>query len=73
MASALIAEEAAVKAKLAPYPTNIVMDMIHSYTPKLNFEDASRAQTAVNHYEPYIDFDLLLKRTGHSKIVEEQG
>lgn len=58
---------------LAPYPTNIVMDMIHSYTPKLNFEDASRAQTAVNHYEPYIDFDLLLKRTGHSKIVEEQG
>jgi BioD-like phosphotransacetylase family protein len=51
---------------LAPYPTNKVMDMIHDFTPKLNFEDASRAETAVNHYEPYIDFDLLLERTGHS-------
>ncbi|KAL3936095.1 MAG: hypothetical protein SGBAC_008514 [Bacillariaceae sp.] len=50
---------------LAPYPTNTVMDMVHSYTPKLNFEDANRAETAVEHYEPHIDFDLLLERTGH--------
>jgi len=50
---------------LAPYPTNTVMDMIHGFTPKLNFEDENRAHTAVNHYEPYIDFDLLLERTGH--------
>jgi hypothetical protein len=47
--------------------------MIHRYTPKLNFEDASRAQTAVHHYEPYIDFDLLLERTGHSIRAEHQA
>jgi BioD-like phosphotransacetylase family protein len=53
---------------LVPQATHKVMEMIHDYTPKLNFEDASRARTAVNHYEPYIDFDLLLERTGHSKL-----
>jgi BioD-like phosphotransacetylase family protein len=51
---------------LAPHNTNKVMEMLHSYTPKLNFEDAHRAHTAVDHYEPYIDFDLLLERTGHT-------
>jgi BioD-like phosphotransacetylase family protein len=51
---------------LAPHSTNKVMEMLHSYTPKLNYEDAHRAHTAVDHYEPYIDFDLLLERTGHS-------
>jgi BioD-like phosphotransacetylase family protein len=64
--------ESAPPVLLAPYPTNEVMDMIHRYTPKLNFEDASRATTAVNHYEPYIDFDLLLERTGHSIKAEHQ-
>lgn len=51
---------------LAPHPTNKVMEMIHDFTPKLNFEDAHRAHTAVDHYEPHIDFDLLLERTGHA-------
>ncbi|CAJ1953486.1 unnamed protein product [Cylindrotheca closterium] len=50
---------------LAPYPTNVAMDMIHRYTPKLNFEDDNRVNTTVKHYEPHIDFDLLLERTGH--------
>lgn len=50
---------------LAPFPTNTVMDKIHRYTPKLNFEDENRAHTAVNHYEAHIDFNLLLERTGH--------
>lgn len=50
---------------LAPYPTNTAMDMIHRFTPKLNCKDDHRAQTAVHHYEPHIDFDLLLERTGH--------
>eukprot|EP00980_Cylindrotheca_fusiformis_P021192 scaffold8150_cov118-Cylindrotheca_fusiformis.AAC.1 len=58
--------ESAPPVLLAPFPTNEVMDRIHHYTPKLNFEDASRATTAVNHYEPHIDFDMLLDRTGHS-------
>lgn len=51
---------------LAPHPTVTVMDKIHRFTPKLNYEDASRANTAVNHYEPHIDFDLLLERTGYT-------
>jgi len=50
---------------LAPFPTHKAMDMIHRYTPKLNFEDAHRANKAIEHYEPHIDFDLLLARAGY--------
>lgn len=50
---------------LAPLPTHKVMDMIHRHTPKLNFEDAHRANKAIEHYEPHIDFDLLLARAGY--------
>jgi len=50
---------------LAPHPTHKVMDMIHRHTPKLNFEDAHRANKAIEHYEPHIDFDLLLARAGY--------
>lgn len=53
---------------LAPHPTSKVMGMIHGYTPKLNFEDSRRADTAVDHYEKYIDFDLLLERSGHADL-----
>eukprot|EP00934_Nitzschia_sp_Nitz4_P003718 Nitzschia sp. Nitz4//scaffold303_size22340//3673//5055//NITZ4_008565-RA/size22340-processed-gene-0.17-mRNA-1//-1//CDS//3329547051//3708//frame0 len=49
---------------LAPYPTHKVMDMIHKFTPKLNSEDAFRANEAIEHYESNIDFDLLLERVG---------
>jgi BioD-like phosphotransacetylase family protein len=51
---------------LAPRPTHKAIELIHRFTPKLNFEDAHRADTAMNHYEPYIDFDLLLERAGHA-------
>jgi hypothetical protein len=51
---------------LASRPTHKVIEMIHDFTPKLNFEDAHRVHTAVNHYEPHIDFDLLLERMGHA-------
>lgn len=64
--------ESAPPVLLAPYSTNEVMDMIHRYTPKLNFEDASRATAAVDHYEKHIDFDLLLERTGHHSVDGEQ-
>ncbi len=50
---------------LAPHPAHKVMDMIHRHTPKLNFEDAHRANKAIEHYEPHIDFDLLLARAGY--------
>lgn len=36
-------------------------------TPKLNIDDRGRVTKAVEHYEPYIDFDLLLSR------VSEEG
>ena len=55
---------------LIPYITVIVehstheaMQMIHAYTPKFNVHDKHRVATAVAHYEPYLDFDELLRRT----------
>jgi BioD-like phosphotransacetylase family protein len=43
--------------------TNQAMESILKFTPKLNVEDKNRVNEAVNHYEPYIDFDKLLERT----------
>jgi BioD-like phosphotransacetylase family protein len=60
--------ETAPPVLLAPYSTNKVMEMIHKFTPKLNFEDSNRSETAIEHYEPHIDFDLLLERTGHNSM-----
>ena len=34
-----------------------------AYTPKLNIDDTNRVNVAVDHYEPYINFDELLRRT----------
>jgi phosphate acetyltransferase len=42
--------------------TDVVMQGIYQYTPKLNHEDSNRVERAVQHYQPYIDFDLLLER-----------
>ena len=42
--------------------TDTVMQGIYKYTPKLNNEDSNRVERAVHHYQPYIDFDLLLDR-----------
>ncbi|CAM9796154.1 unnamed protein product [Laminaria digitata] len=39
------------------------MDRIRSYTPKLHKEDEVRVRLAVSHYEPYIDFDTMLRPT----------
>jgi len=49
-----------------------VMNKIHKYTPKLNIHDTNRVGVAVDHYEPYIDFDELLRRTqaGNSSFNE---
>lgn len=45
------------------YSTHHAMQKIHAYTPKFNIDDEHRVTTAVEHYEPFIDFDELLKRT----------
>ena len=47
--------------------TTGTMKELHSYTPKLNIDDFSRIDWTVDHYEPYIDFDLLLERTNNGK------
>lgn len=47
-------------------PTQQAMKMIHNYTPKLNIHDTNRVGVAVDHYEPYIDFEELLRRTTSS-------
>eukprot|EP00581_Thalassiosira_minuscula_P000515 CAMPEP_0183747444 /NCGR_PEP_ID=MMETSP0737-20130205/67268_1 /TAXON_ID=385413 /ORGANISM="Thalassiosira miniscula, Strain CCMP1093" /LENGTH=428 /DNA_ID=CAMNT_0025983157 /DNA_START=463 /DNA_END=1749 /DNA_ORIENTATION=- len=36
---------------------------IRTMTPKFNASDERRVSRATEHYEPYIDFDLLLERT----------
>jgi phosphate acetyltransferase len=46
--------------------TRSAMEQISHYTPKHNNQDTHRIEIAVNHYEPYIDFDLLLDRTGNA-------
>lgn len=52
--------------------THDTMSKIHGYTPKLNINDKNRVGVAVDHYEPYIDFDELLRRTqaGNSSFNE---
>ena len=52
--------------------THEVTTRIHAYTPKLNIHDGSRVSVAVDHYEPYIDFDELMRRTtsGNSSFNE---
>ena len=48
---------------LTPQRTDVVMQGLYQApTPKLNREDAHRVERAVEHYRPYIDFDLLLER-----------
>jgi BioD-like phosphotransacetylase family protein len=43
--------------------THDAMTKVNSFTPKLNIEDTNRVRVAVEHYEPFIDFDELLRRT----------
>ena len=43
-------------------PTDAVMQGLYDFTPKLNNEDGNRVDKAVEHYEPYINFELLLDR-----------
>jgi len=42
--------------------THEAIEKVHSFTPKLNINDTHRVTTAVDHYEPYIDFDKLIER-----------
>ena len=53
--------------------TNDAMTKISSYTPKLNIHDTNRVSVAVQHYEPYIDFDMLLKRTTTDEVDNPDG
>jgi BioD-like phosphotransacetylase family protein len=42
--------------------TDDAMAALYHYTPKLHIDDEHRVDMTVEHYEPYIDFDLLLAR-----------
>lgn len=46
--------------------THEATSKIGEHTPKLNIEDTFRVGVAIDHYEPYIDFDELLRRTQSS-------
>jgi len=43
---------------------------IRTMTPKFNADDEGRVARAVEHYGPYLDFDLLLERTGGAAARE---
>lgn len=51
---------------IVEYSTHQAMEKIHGFTPKLNIEDRNRVGKAVEHYEQYINFDELLRRTTSS-------
>jgi BioD-like phosphotransacetylase family protein len=51
---------------VTPHGTDEALRRMYGYTPKLNRDDPRRVATAIDHYEPYIDFDLLLRRIGVS-------
>ena len=42
--------------------THEAIEKVHAFTPKLNIDDTARVRTAVEHYEPYIDFDKIISR-----------
>jgi BioD-like phosphotransacetylase family protein len=48
---------------MVDFSTHDAMTQIHQFTPKLNIHDRNRVAVAVDHYEPYIDFDELMRRT----------
>ena len=54
----------------SPHTTHHTMELIHRFTPKLNVSDKGRVVNAIKHYEKYIDYDLLLSRTGN--ILESE-
>ena len=51
---------------MTPHSTDETLKRMYAYTPKLNQEDPRRVATAIEHYEPYIDFELLMERIGCS-------
>lgn len=48
---------------LTQYGTIEATDKIAKFTAKMNIGDTKRVRAAIDHYEPHIDFDLLLERT----------
>jgi BioD-like phosphotransacetylase family protein len=43
--------------------THDVTVKMAEFIPKLNIDDTDRVNVAIDHYEPYIDFEQLLHRT----------
>lgn len=43
--------------------THEATSMIGKFTPKLNIDDTNRVGVAIDWYEPYINFDELIRRT----------
>ncbi|GAX19663.1 phosphate acetyltransferase [Fistulifera solaris] len=47
---------------ITPFQTDESLELMYGYTAKLNAEDRHRVDAAIHHYEPHIDFDLLMNR-----------
>ena len=64
--SDLLAELKGAPVMVIETTTHEATSKIGKFTPKLNIDDAYRVGVAIDHYEPYIDFDELLRRTQSS-------
>lgn len=47
----------------SPFSCHETLEKIHAFTPKLHIDDTSRVRGAIDHYEPFIDFEELMRRT----------
>lgn len=56
-----------------PHNTTVAMEMIRKLTPKLNSSDVGRLNAAVEHYEAFIDYEMLLNRTRNIANTEFGG
>jgi len=52
-----------------PHTTEYAIESMKSMTPKLNIYDKERVKAAINHYEKYIDYELLLSVTGNKVLM----
>jgi len=65
-------ELADVPIMIAKMSTHDAMGAMRTLTPKLNIGDNHRVEIAVEHYEPHIDFELLLERTSSPVPLSEE-
>lgn len=65
--------ESAPPILLTDTTTDTVLYNLYNYTPKLNIDDARRVTKAIEHYQPHINFDLLLEQVRIPKTNQDDN